>query len=63
MDDIPWFILRLLESILIVLVLIPVVWILATPFILIGAAFVKQPYLSVVGKAYWKTAAVLARRL
>ena len=58
MDDVIQFTFRVLASIVIVVLLIPVIWILAIPFILVGTAFVGQPYFRTVGRAYRKTASV-----
>jgi len=52
------FFFRVIASIVIVLLLIPLIWILATPFILIGAAFAKEHYIPTVTEAYRKTAEI-----
>jgi hypothetical protein len=42
------------------ILLIPIVWVIATPFILTGALFVETPYLSAVRYAYRRTASFWA---
>ena len=58
MGDVIQFIFRVLASIVTVVLLIPGIWILATPFILVGAALVGQPYFWTVGRVYRKTGSV-----
>ncbi len=55
MEDILILILRAIVTIIVAILLIPVIWIIATPFILVGSAFFKKPYFKTVGEAYRKT--------
>jgi hypothetical protein len=62
MSDLALFVVRFLTTLVIVLLLIPIVWVVATPVILTGALFVKAPYLSTVRNAYRSTAAFWANQ-
>jgi hypothetical protein len=60
MSDLALFVVRFIATLIIGLLLIPIVWAVATPFILTGALFVKSPYLPTVGNAYRRTASFWA---
>ena len=60
MDEVFEVIFKIIACIVIYLLVIPVIWVLGTPFILIGAAFGKQTYWATVGSAYKKTLSSLS---
>lgn len=55
MDFILEVIVRILSYVILIVILLPIFIVIATPFILIGSAFSSQPYFSATKDGFWNT--------